>query len=781
MRRLIACLGLALGLAFGAFAWAGTAAAAGPQVVAAPVQPVTVSGGGAAASSADRIQAIEVVGNQRVEKSTVLSYLDLSVGDPFNPDRINHALKTLFATGLFADVSIERQGNSLVVRVAENPIINQIAFEGNKHLSDDTLKAEVQLKPRTVFTRAKVEADVQRLIQLYRRSGRFAATVDPKIIKLPQNRVNLVFEIHEGDKTRVARIRFIGNVRFSQSRLREVIATKQSRWYRFLSTDDTYDPDRLTYDRELLRRFYLSHGYADFRVLSAVAELTPDRNAFFITFTISEGKLYKFGKIAVHSNIKDVDTKALTKVLLTEEGDTYNAAEVEKSIDAMTDLLGTKGFAFVDIEPQIKRDPKKRTIGITYQVNEGPRVYVQRINITGNVRTEDKVIRREMRLSEGDAFNTAKLRRSKERIRALGFFEKVEVNQAQGSAPDRTVIDVNVQEKSTGSLSFGVGYSTTESVLGTIGLQEKNILGTGQAADIQLELSGKTQYIDAGYTIPYFLGYDMTTRFDVFRQRTDFQTQSSFDETSTGFNLRSTFPITEHLSETVGYSLRQDTISSVPSNASPFIQEEIGSRITSAVSWGLTYDRRDDKIEPTSGYILKGTETLAGVGGNVRNLRTDASAAYYYPVATHVTAMTSIQGGYVHGLDQRVDLNSRFFIGGDQFRGFADSGIGPRDSSTHDALGGNIYYIGTAELSFPIGLPNEFGILGRVFTQAGSLFGIDESGPNLFDSSAIRIATGVGLSWRSPLGPLRVDVAVPIRKQSLDKTEVFRISFGTQF
>ncbi len=772
VRRLIVVFGLALGLVFGAGLWPQGALAAPASPPAAPA---------AAVPAGDRIQAIDVVGNERVETSTVLSYLNLAVGDPFDEDRINKALKTLFATGLFADVSIRRDGNRLEVKVAENPIVNRLAFEGNKHLTDDQLQKEVQIKPRTVFTRAKVQADVQRLIQLYRTSGRFAATVDPKIIKLPQNRVDLIFEINEGQVTKIANIRFVGNDRFSQSRLKEVIATKESRWYRFLSTDDTYDPDRLTYDRELLRRFYLSHGYADFQMLSAVAELTPDRSAFYITFTLSEGKKYTFGKIDVRSTIKKVDVKALTSVLLTEEGDAYNADEVEKSVDAMTFALGQQGYAFVDIRPEIHRDPVKRIIGITYVINEGPRVYVERINITGNVRTLDKVIRREMRLSEGDAFNTAELKRSQERIKGLGFFEKVEVNQVQGTAPDQTVVNVDVQEKSTGSLSFGIGYSTSESVLGTISLEEKNLLGTGQDLRSELELSGVYQSIDVGYTIPYLFGLDMTGSADVFRQRSDFQTQSEFDETSTGIVLRSTYPITEHLSENVSYEVRQDTISSVPSTASIYIQDAIGSEITSEVGYGFAYDRRDDKLEPTTGYILKANETFAGVGGNVRALTTTAKVAVYYPVANHIVATTSVEGGYVHGLGQPVGLNSRFFIGGDQFRGFADSGIGPRDSSTGDALGGDTYYVGTAELSFPIGLPNEFGILGRAFTQAGSLFGIDQTGPNLFDSDALRVTTGVGLSWASPFGPMRVDFAIPIKKEDLDKTEIIRFSFGTRF
>ncbi|MCW5752015.1 MAG: outer membrane protein assembly factor BamA [Alphaproteobacteria bacterium] len=727
------------------------------------------------------IQEILVEGNQRIEADTVRSYMQMQPGEPFDPARVDQALKAMFATGLFADVSIQRVGDRLLVRVVENPIINRIAFEGNSKLSDEVLLAEVQLKPRVVYTRARVQSDVQRLAQLYRRSGRFAATIEPKVIQLEQNRVDLVYEINEGAVTGIEKIRIIGNERISDSRLTSAIATKESRWYRFLTTDDTYDPDRITFDRELLRRYYLTRGFADFRVVSAVAELTPEKDAFFLTFTVEEGEEYKFGAIDIRSEIKDLPVSTLMKQLTTEPGDTYNAEEIEKSIENITFELGKLGYAFVDVRPEVDRDRENRRIGIVYVINEGPRVFVERINITGNVRTIDEVIRREFRLAEGDAFNTAKLRRSRARIRGLGFFDKVEVNQVQGSAPDRTVINVEVQERSTGEISFGAGYSTTDAIIADITIRERNLLGRGQ--DLRASLSGsrRRQQIDLSFTEPYFLDRELAAGFDLFKRRLDFQTFSGFDLDSTGGALRTTFPITEFLSASLSYTIRADDISNVNSRTSRFIRQEEGLTITSQVGYRLTHDTRDDRLEPTKGHIIRFGQDFAGLGGDIRLLRNSLAGVRYFPVVDGVVFSLGVESGYVIGLGQDVDVNNRFFVGGDNFRGFRQRGIGPRDIGTRDALGGNIYYVGTAEVEFPLGLPQELGVAGRVFSQAGSLWDIDASGPGLFDSSDLRATVGVGVSWRSPFGPIRLDLAVPLLEERPDRREIFRFSFGTRF
>ena len=727
------------------------------------------------------ISEVRIEGAQRVEPETVRSYMQVQPGDPFDADKIDKSLKSLFATGLFADVTLRREGNALIVRVVENPVINRIAFEGNRKLSDETLNQEFQLKPRSVYSRTKVQSDVKRILDLYRRNSRFAARVEPKIIPLDQNRVDLVFEIDEGPTTGVRSINFIGNHLFTGNRLREVIRTKESRWYRFFSADDNYDPDRLTYDRELLRKFYLSEGYADFRVVSAVAELTPQRDGFLITFTIEEGERYKFGKVDVASAIKDVPAAMLKPLVTMRPGDWYNADQVDKTISALTDALGNRGYAFIEIDPRVKRNPQTHTIDITYDVKEGPRVYVERIDITGNVRTLDKVIRREFRLVEGDAFNTSRLQRSEQRIKNLGFFKKVDITTNPGSAPDKTVIGVNVEEQSTGEFSVGVGFSTTEGVLGDISIRERNLLGTGQDLRIGTTIAQLEKQVDLSFTEPYWLERNLAAGFDIFVIDQDDQYIAEYDQFTVGTTLRVGYQITEPLRQTLKYTVRKDTINNIASTASKYIQEEVGTRNTSAVGQVLLYDKRDNRLDPTSGYFAQLSTDLAGLGGDVRYGRTVISGGYYYPIAPLYVFSVNGEGGFIHGIDDSVLIEDRFFVGGDNLRGFKTGGIGPRDVSTNDALGGNIYYTGTVSMTYPLGLPEELGVGGRIFTDFGSLFDVNEQGPNIADTHFVRVSVGTGFSWKSPLGPIRLDFAVPVRRESFDKSEFFRVSFGTRF
>jgi outer membrane protein insertion porin family len=735
--------------------------------------------------SGGTIAEIRIEGTQRVEPETVRSYMQVQPGDPFDADRIDQSLKSLFATGLFADVTLRREGNALIVRVVENPVINRIAFEGNHKLNEDTLNQEIQLKPRTVYTRTKVQSDVKRILDLYRRNSRFAASVEPKIIPLEQNRVDLVFEIDEGPTTGIRSINFVGNRLFPASRLREVIQTKESRWYRFFSSDDNYDPDRLTYDRELLRKFYLSEGYADFRVASAVAELTPQRDGFFITFTIEEGERYKFGKIDVANAIKEVSVDDLKPLVTMQEGDWYNADQVDKTITALTDALGNRGYAFVDIQPRVKRNPETHTVDVTFDIKEGPRVYVERIDITGNVRTLDKVIRREFRLVEGDAFNTSRLQRSEQRIKNLGFFKKVDITNNPGSAPDRTVIGVNVEEQSTGEFSVGVGFSTSEGVLGDIAIRERNLLGRGQDLRIGTTIAQRTDQVDLSFTEPYFLERNLAAGFDLFVINQDNQLIGQFNQFTYGGDLRMGYQITEPLRQTLKYTIRNDSITDVQPTASRFIQEEAGSRTTSAIGQTLLYDKRDNRLDPTAGFFLQLGTDLAGLGGDVSYIRAVLSGGYYYALAPDYVLSFTSEGGHIVGINDRVRIEDRFFVGGDNMRGFKVGGIGPRDITSNDALGGNTYYVGSISLSYPLGLPQELGITGRVFSDFGTLFGNDEEhagGPDVIaDKHTLRVSAGTGVAWKSPLGPIRLDIARPVKREPFDKSQLFRISFGTRF
>ena len=751
------------------------------RVLALVAVAVALTVGPAEAQRGDAVEEIVIEGTQRIEPDTVRSYMLIREGDPYDPVRVDRSLKSLFATGLFADVSLERRGNALVVIVIENPIINRIAFEGNRQIDDEDLEAEVQLRPRVIYTRQKVLADVQRVLTLYRRSGRFAATVVPKVIQLPQNRVDLVFEISEGDQTEIQKIRFVGNRAFSDGRLREVIRTRETRWYRIFTTDDRYDPDRLTLDRELLRRFYLGQGYADFRVMSALAELTPDRQDFFITFTVEEGERYRFGDVDVDIGLRDLTPGAITEAIEIEPQDWYNADAVEGTVDELTELVGTLGFAFVEVRPRINRNRVDRTIDVTFEVNEGPRVFVERIEILGNTRTVDKVIRREFRLVEGDAFNSSKLARSRQRIQNLGFFETVNVEQVPGTEPDKTIVQVEVEEKSTGSLTIGAGFSSTQGPLGDITIRERNLLGHGYDLRLSGTLAARRSQIDLSLTDPYFLGREISAGGDIFVIREDLQDTSSFDLDLAGFALRGSYPLSEQLRQGWKYTFERRNITDVDDDASRFIQDSEGESTLSQVSHSLTYDVRDSRFSPTEGYFVRLSNDLAGLGGSKRFVRNELNGATYYSVAEGWVVELSGSAGHILGLGEDIDIDDRFFVGGNDVRGFSRGGVGPRDVATDDALGGEWKYTGSVQLSFPIEAPAEIPLAGRVFTDFGSSGGIDASGPDIEDTGSFRASSGVGVSWLSPFGTIGIDAAFPWLKEDFDDTENFRVNFGTRF
>lgn len=735
------------------------------------------------------ISEIRIEGSQRIAPETVRAYLTIQPGEAAEADQLDKSLKALFGTGLFADVAIRQEGATLVVRVVENPIVNRIAFEGNRKLKDENLVQELSLKPRTVFTRAKVQADVKRLQDIYRRTGRFAATIEPKTIQLPQNRVDLVFEINEGQVTGVERINFVGNKTYADGTLREQIQTRESRWFRFLSTDDVYDPDRLSYDRELLRKYYLSNGYADFRVVSAVAELSPDREGFYVTFTLEEGERYKFGDIEVSSQLRDLKQEDLESRLKVAKGKWYNADLVDGTVTALTDFAGSVGYAFAEVRPRVKRDRENKTVSIVFEIQEGPRVYVERINIVGNARTVDKVIRREMALVEGDAFNTSKMRTSRRRIQNLHFFDRVEVTNVPGEAPDRTVINVEVNEKSTGELTFGIGFSSADGPLLDVSVRERNLLGRGQDLRLGGTLSGRRNQIDLGFTSPYFLDRNMSAGFDAFHVKRDFQREAGYDYLSTGLVLRDNYSLSENLKQQVRYTIKNDDITNINYYASDIVKDASGSVLQSGFGHTTTYDRRDDTVDPTDGYAIKLSNDMAGAGGDAKFLRSSLAAQYFYPVSSEVTLslLSEVANIFAYSND-RVRLQNRLQLGGDNFRGFRSQGLGPRDRATGSALGGNTYYVGTTELAFPLGLPRELGMRGTLFSDFGALYSFDrpEAGrPGatalVDDSSSIRMSVGTGINWRSPFGPIRIAFAKAIVKQEFDKTELFRFSFGSRF
>ncbi len=728
------------------------------------------------------VSQIEVDGLQRVERETVLSYLNVEQGSSVSQEYLNSSMKRLFETGLFADVNIDARGNGvLAVKVVENPVINKRVFDGNDKVDDTLLESEVQLKSGSIYNIAKVQDDVQRILEVYKRSGRYATVVEPKIIKRDQNRVDLVYEISEGPTAAISKVNFIGNHHYSDDDLQSEIMSKESRWYRLFSSSENYDPEKTNYDKELLRRFYLKRGYADFRVLSAVAELSPDKKSFVVTYVLDEGPRYKLEDVRIQSMIKDVDVAALSGQVQQEKGDWYNADLAERSVYALTEELGKKGFAFVDVTPELEKTSGNKMV-LTFNIAEGQRVFVDRINITGNTRTEDEVIRREFRIDEGDAFNAAKIRASRRNVENLNYFSKVDIQTEPNPNDDSKVdINVNVEEKSTGAFNVGVGYSTVNGALFRAGIAENNFQGKGQKLSADVAVSQRTSEDDLSFTEPYFMGRRLSAGIDLFRTEEDYQDEGSYDSESTGGRLRLGWNYTDDFAQYLRYTLKEDKISNVDRNASIYIKEEEGRYSNSSIGQTMVYDKRDSAINPKEGYYLSFGNDVAGLGGDEKYLKFDGKAYKYFTLADYYTFKLFINGGYITGYgDENVRLSNRYYLGGSTLRGFEFAGIGARDKFTKDALGGNWMIYSGAEMSFPIGL-DEVGVRGRTFVDMGILGKPDDINEDYVEySDTPRVAAGFGFQWQSPMGQIDVDLAFPIVKEDYDETEVFRLNFGSR-
>ena len=730
-----------------------------------------------------RVANIEVTGAQRVDPSTIISYMNIKPGDAYTQESLSEALKNLYATGLFADVNIEQNNNNLIVKVLENPVINRVAFEGNEKVEDKELAAEISSRPRAVYIRNDVRNDVNRIQEIYRRSGQYSASVSPQIIQLDQNRIDLVFEINEGPKSTIKGVKFIGNEAFEDAELRSVISSKEDRWYRFLSSDDRYDPDRVAFDQELLRRFYLKNGYVDFNMVSANTELSEDKESFFLTFAINEGERYKVSSVAVDSSaLRNVNNAELEQAVVIKAGEYYSSETVEESVDELTNKLGDLQYAFAKIRPDIKRNTANNTVDITFNAQETQRVFVEEINIKGNTRTLDKVIRREFDVVEGDPFSSTKVAKAERDIQSLDFFNKVVVKPKPGSAPDQTIIDVEVEEKSTGEISVGAGFSTSDGPLADLRIRERNFLGKGQDLSVGTTVAGRRTELDLSFTEPYFFNRDLAAGFDLFHISRDLQSQSSYDQKTTGGALRMSYPLSPKLRQQLKYRYQVNEIDNVDANASRFIRDQEGQRATSAISQTLNYTDLDSTITPRDGYRLWLETELAGLGGDAQFVSAKTGGSYYYPVTKKVTFNTLAEIGAIQGYnDENVQINERYFLGSRTLRGFEYGGIGPRDLATDDSLGGNFFYRGSTELSFPVGLPEEMGIKGHAFSDYGSVWDLDDSGAGIADENSLRATVGVGVSWLSPLGPIRVDLATPVLEEDYDKDEIFRFDFGTRF
>lgn len=784
------------------------------------------------ASGAALAQSVVVEGNRRVEAATIRSYV---AGND-----LEQARRDLVATGLFSDVRVSRQGGNVVVRVVENNVINRVAFEGNKKVTKEVLEPELQTRSRGPYNPTVARSDEQRILDIYRRSGRGNAQVSHRVVDLPNGRIDVVFTVVEGDKTGVKEIVFVGNNAYSGSRLRGLMTTTESNFLSWIKTSDVYDPDRIAADLEIIRRYYLKNGYADFRVVGSDAQFDAAKGGWIVTITVDEGEQYKIGSVNVESRLRDVDNATLLKEVRNGAGQVYNAEAVERSIVGMSTEVGRRGYAFAQVRPVGQRDPASRTINVTYVVEEGPRVYLERINVRGNTRTRDYVIRRELDLGEGDPYNKVLIDRAERRLNATRFFKTVRVTTEPGSAPDRVVLNIDVEDQPTGQFSIAGGYSTADGLIAEAGISESNFLGRGQYVRLSGSTGQRTRGIEFSFTEPFFLGQRIAAGFDIFSKYSDNTRYSRYENRQTGGTLRATLPVTEEFSITPRYSLYEQEIKipnkidrpyndcSVPlggytqlnadgtalypncafdGEASVALKEAAGRTITSLVGLSLTYNSLDNPANPKNGIFAELKPEIAGVGGDSKFFRVTGDARYFYELFEDVVGIARVQGGHVRGFGgEDLKIVDHFFLGPNLVRGFAPSGIGPRDlaaDSSSNALGGTTYFGGSLEVQFPFyGLPRELGLRGAVFADAGTLYGYE--GRTAFDVNfngrfdcgranvqpecisvrddrQIRSSVGASLLWQSPLGPIRFDYAFALSKADGDRTQAFRFSGGTRF
>jgi outer membrane protein insertion porin family len=772
------------------------------------------------AATAQSASHIVVHGNRRIDAATVRSYF---AGANGRLD-VDAGIKRLYATGLFSDVRVAHQGGTLVVTVSENEVINQVAFEGNKHVKDAILSSVVESKPRGPFSDAVVQSDVQRVLDAYRHNGYDAAKVSAATINLPNGRVNLVFQITEGGKTKIKDINFVGNKAFSDGTLRDQIVTSRSNFLSFLKNNDVYDPDKLNADLQKLRQFYLNHGYADMRVVSSVANYDPKQNAFFITITVDEGALYRFGKVDLQSTVPDVKPDRLHHLIETSQGSVYDASAVQKSVEDMSVELAKSGYAFAQVRPRGERDYQHHTISVDYAVEEGARVYVERINIHGNTRTRDYVIRREFDINEGDAYNQALIDRAERRLKNLGFFKAVKITATPGSEPDRVIVDVSVEDQPTGQFTISGGYSTADGLIAQVGVGEKNFMGRGEYVHVGASLGQYTRGGSFSFTEPYFLGRRLQAGIDLSYLDEDDTIYSSYHIKSFSTTLRLGVPITEQFTVGADYQFYWRNIrvpgDLIPNNlgipkascnptggphgtdqcASVALLGSQGSHITSLVGYSLTYNSLDNVQDPRKGIYAVFQQDFAGAGGDSQFVRQTADFHYYHELPHDLVGMARLQAGNMFAWgNQKLDVFDQFFKGQELVRGFAPMGIGPRDTRTaaFNPIGATTYVGASLELQFPLlGVPRELGLRGAVFADAGTAFGYGARhgfdlngdhviGPlekiNVADPLTIRSSVGLSILWNSPLGPLRFNYAFVLSKAKHDDTQAFSFSGGTSF
>ncbi len=734
---------------------------------------------------------IVIKGNERIDEGTIMSYLDENGLKKNSSAALQKSLKNLYESDLFLEVKIYREANKIIVEIRENPIISDVKFIGNKKIEDEALQSEVSLKKRAVYTKSKLQNDLKRISDIYLKSGRFLTKIEPKIIQKEQNRVEVIFDIFEGKKATISDIYFVGNLEFSDRELLDELSTKKSKWWKFLSSSDTYDADRIEFDKEKLRRFYGSKGFADFNVISSIAQIAPTKDKFFITFLIEEGIKYNVGEVNIINHVEKFDEKILNKEILIKSGKVYDSEAIEKTVDKMVEVMSEKSYAFAHIEPVLKREKEKKIMNVDFVINETPRIYISQVTISGNTRTLDEVIRRELRIREGDPYNINKINRSKQRVQNLGYFDKVEFKTKRIGESDKVDIEIEVKEKKTGELNLGIGYSTVNKVTANAGIKERNLFGTGQEIGLNVQKSFAQFSSEINYTKPFFMGRAIDVGFDLSKYQLSKRNTLVYDQDSSGIIFRGDYSLSEFLSHQLRYSLSSQTVSNVDPLASIGIQNLQGSFVNSGVGHTISYDKRDNRLDPKNGYYISISQDYSGIGGDINTLKNEGSAGYYVPTFSDNYILKFLaRGGAINGIGQDVRSNYGFFLGGNNFRGFEYAGIGPRTKSGGSAVGGSIiggkvYYVGTAEFRFPLGLPKELGINGILFSDNGTVKGVDtiskQGTGGIEDSGSLRSSYGLSIAWSSPMGPIRLDFSKVAKREIYDRTQNFRFSFGSTF
>ena len=721
---------------------------------------------------------IVIQGNKRLESELILRSSGLK--EMGLDDRsFSQAIKNLYRSGYFSDVNIYKSKGVVYVNVRENPIIDLISIEGNKEITDEIILEEIGTRPRNVFSRELIKNDSEKILTLYKRQGFFSTFVEPKIIKVDENRVNLVFEVFEGKEATIKKVNFTNNKIFSDSTLKDVISSTEYRWYEFWGTNDRFDKDRINYDKDLLKKYYFDNGYIDFEIVSVNSSLVDNRKDFIVNFTIFEGKRYKITNVKFNSSIRNLSSIKIKDLVDVDKGDWFSSKELDDAIKKITDETSKMGYAFVDISPRIKKIGDNK-VEVTFEIQEGTKIFIDRINISGNVKTNDDVIRRELTFVEGDAYNSSKIKESERHIRGTGLFDNIEIKIDEMVGTNKTEVDVGVTERSTGQFTVGAGFSSLDGAIGSIGIKESNLFGEAKELSLNLGLSTRKSEIDLSFTDPYFLNKDLAAGIDIFNIRRNQKTYSGYKHNIIGFKLRTGFEIIDDLRYFSSYTLKRDKIHDIDNDTSIYIQAQEGKRVTSVIGQALQYDELNDRINPTDGYRVRFDVDYFGLGGDSEHILTELKIANFLRITDGVVLGNFLEGGYIASIKE-VKINDLFFLNGDQLRGFKNLGVGPRDSSTSDSLGGEVYYVNRNELTFPIGLPDDLGVGGLIFADIGTVYNTSSSGSNIRDESSLRASAGIGLSWLSPFGPVKFYLSKAILKENYDKKEIFRFSFGTTY